>query len=177
MFRPGKRIELAFLAGLPSFVTALLAIFCMASKHIGGLDYFTPALYMAPIFYWGIAQARDMPYWFVFILGVVMDSITGLPLGISSLTYVFFLMLIHTQRKYIHKEGFVIKWGFFAVLLAVADIANWLLLAFFYSHAQVVAPALVQWLLTVCCYPVMHKICDGVYGYVHARRWQVLHGR
>jgi len=28
-------------------------------------------------------------------------------------------MLLHAQRKYIHKEGFIVKWGYFAVLMAV----------------------------------------------------------
>jgi hypothetical protein len=32
-----------------------------------------------------------------------------------------------------------------------------------------------QWLLTVCCYPVMHSAFDWLNEYTHARRWQILH--
>ena len=177
MIPSSKRIELAFLAILPAFITFVLAIIFMSAKHIRGMDHFMPVLPVIPIFYWGIAQARDMSYIFVFLLGIMMDAVSGLPLGITSLTFLLFMIVIHTQRKYIHKEGFVIKWFFFAGILVVIYVFNWMLLTFFYSHAQTVGPAFIQWFLTVCCYPFLHKGFDGVYEYIHSRRWQILHGR
>ena len=176
MIHASKRMELFFLAMLPAIITTLLTIFSVASKHITGLDRFMPILALIPVFYWGMAQTRDMPYWFLFVLGILIDSVTGLPLGSTSLEYMLFLILLQSQRKYIHKEGFVIKWGFFAGLLAAASLFNWASLSFFYSHMQIVLPVLIQWLLTVCCYPVLHKFFDGIYEHIHSRRWQILHG-
>lgn len=177
MIQPGKRLELLFLGSLPAILTALLTLFYLTSKHISGLNHFMPSLPLIPIFYWGMMQARDMPYWFVFATGLVMDAVMGLPLGLTSLLYIFFLLMVHAQRKYFHKEGFVIKWGYFAVMIAVASIANWVLLSFFIQHSEPLLPALVQWFLTLCVYPVMHKSFDGLYEYIHSRRWQILHGQ
>ncbi|MBY0408217.1 MAG: rod shape-determining protein MreD, partial [Rickettsiales bacterium] len=140
------------------------------------LSHFMPVLPILPMFYWGMMQARDMPYWFVFAIGLVMDSVMGLPLGLSSLLFIFFLVMVHAQRKYFHKEAFVIKWGYFAILLGIASIANWLLLTFFIQHSEPFVPALLQWLLTMCLYPVMHAFFDGLYEHIHSRRWQILHG-
>jgi hypothetical protein len=39
-----------------------------------------------------------------------------------------------------------------------------------------VLPAFLQWLLTVCCYPILHKLFDGLSEYISERRWQILHG-
>src|ERR1700722_13163714 len=105
MIEPSKRFELFFLSALPALITAALAVFFLASKHIAGLSHFMPLLPLIPVFYWGMAHAREMPYWFVFPLGLMQDAVTGLPLGLSSLLYIFFLLLLHAQRKYIHKEG------------------------------------------------------------------------
>jgi rod shape-determining protein MreD len=171
-----KRLETLYLATLPATIMLLLTIVFLTSKHINGISQFMPLLPVLSIFYSGVAQARDLPYSFIFLLGLVIDSVTGLPLGITSLTYIFFLLIILTQRKYIHKEGFVIKWGFFAGLLAIANLSCWGLLSLFYSQLQPTGWAFFQWFLTVCCYPFFHKIMDHVYEYIQARRWQILHG-
>jgi len=176
MIQPSKRLELFFLASLPALITLALTIFFLASKHVGGLNRFMPFLPLIPIFYWGMAQARDMPYWFVFALGMMMDAVMGLPLGLSSLLLIFFLVMLRAQRKYIHKEGFVIKWGYFAALMAAMSALNWIMLAFFTGRSPSFGPAFIQWFLTVCCYPLLHKGFDGLFEYIHSRRWQILHG-
>src|SRR4051812_36744897 len=133
MISASRRLELFFLSSLPAVITSLLAILFLVAKHLGGLNHFMPVLPLIPIFYWGMMQARDMPYIFVFAVGLVMDAVTGLPLGLSSLLFVFFLGMLHAQRKYIHKEGFVIKWGYFAALLAVTGSLNWIILSLYRS--------------------------------------------
>ena len=176
MIQFSKRLEQWYLTAIPTLVTIGLAVVTMASKHISGLNQFMPLLPVCAIFYWTIVQARSLSYIFIFLLGLVMDSVAGLPLGLTSLTYLVFVILILTQRKYIHKEGFMIKLIFFAGLLAVDNIFCWLALSFFYSSAQPVGAATLQWLLTSCCYPLVHKACDSAYDYIQSRRWQITHG-
>ena len=176
MLQSSKRLELTFLSALPILITALLTVFFLAAKHISGLNHFMPILPIIPVFYWGMTHAREMPYWFVFILGIVLDAVMGLPLGLSSLLYILFLMLLHAQRKYFHKEGFLIKWGYFAVLLGVICSVNWIALTIFNARSEALFPGFMQWLFTVCCYPFMHKGFDSLYEYINSRRWQILHG-
>jgi rod shape-determining protein MreD len=172
-----RKLELIFWTALPSLITLLLVIFYLAPKHIPGLSHFMPILPLIPVFYWGLMHAREMPFWFVFALGLIMDAVTGMPMGLTALLYVFFLAMLHAQRKYIHKEGFIIKWGYFAMLLAVTGAIHWLLMLFLNGQGQGVATAMIQWLLTVCCYPLFHRCFDMLYGHIHSRRWQLLHGR
>ena len=176
MFQASKRLELFFLSAIPILITSLLAIFFLAAKHISGLNHFMPILPLIPVFYWGMTRAREMSYWFVFLLGIVLDAVMGLPLGLSSFLYIFFLIMLHAQRKYIHKEGFLIKWGYFAALLGVTCGLNWIILTLFYAHSEAFFPGMMQWFFTVCCYPFMHKGFDELYEYISSRRWQILHG-
>jgi rod shape-determining protein MreD len=171
-----RRFELVMWGALPGLITLLLAVLFLSAKHISGMSHFMPALPLIPVFYWGMMKAREMPYWFVFMVGLVIDSVSGLPLGLSSLLYVFFLVLLHAQRKYFYKEGFVIKWGYFALLLGATSALNWVLLSLFNSHAETVLPAVIQWFLTVGCYPALHKGFDGLTEHIHSRRWHILHG-
>lgn len=176
MMTPVSKFELWLWTALPVLITIMLALFCLASKHISGLDHFMPTLPLIPVFYWGLTHAREMPYWFVFLLGLITDAVMGMPLGLSSLLYICFLGLLHAQRKFIIKEGFVIKWGYFALLLGLMDTFNWSIVSFFNGQAASFQPAFIQWVLTVCCYPLLHKIFDSLCDYIHSRRWHILHG-
>lgn len=173
-----KRLELVFWSFLPLAITCALVVFYVAPKHSAGLAHVMPQLYMIPIFYWGLLSLRGMPYLGVFLIGLMVDVLTGLPLGLTALLNLFFLLLVHTQRKYIIKEGFIGQWMYFSVLLLAIMGLNWVLLwllqgwLFMFSMA-----ALIQWLLTVCCYPIFHHIFDRLQGSVDRRRWRVLHGR
>lgn len=177
MSNSNKKLELAFWAVLPGVITLLLLTFYLVPKHMSGLGNFMPLLFMIPMFYWGFYSAREMPYWFVFILGLLMDSANGQPLGLSSFLYVVFLALIHAQHKYIYKEGFVIKWGYFALLLGGICLLHWLLVTLFNSSPQRIWFALIQWFLTVCCYPLFHQMFDALHHHISQKRWWLSHSR
>lgn len=176
MLPTAQRVELACWSALPAIITLVLAAFSLSTKHIPGLNNVMPMLQIIPIFYWGMVHAREMPYWFVFALGIVMDAVMGLPMGVTSLVYIAFLILLHKQRKYIHREGFVVKWGYFAILLGATVSLNWFGLSLFQVQFEGLGRAFVQWLLTVCCYPVMHRAFDAVHDFINMRRWYILNG-
>lgn len=176
MLSLANRLELYVLAALPSFVTLILAVFCLAPKHVEGLGSVMPLLPLMPVFYWGMQHARAIPYWFLFAVGLMMDAASGLPLGMSSLLYVLFLVCVHIRRKYIHREGFLVLWGFFALLLAATLGAHWLLLSWYHARALPAASAFVQYALTVACYPFVHALFDRIEHYIYGRRWHILHG-
>jgi rod shape-determining protein MreD len=171
-----RRLELYFLASIPSLLTVLLAVLYLVPKHISALSSVMPLLPLMPVFYWGVHHARSIPYWVMFVVGLLLDTVTGLPLGISSFTYILFLWLLTAQRRFFHKEGFLIKWMYMAALLFVLAVVNWLLLSWFHTEAMPITPALMQWVLTVACYPLMHKLFDLLEDHIHTRRWEILHG-
>ncbi len=105
-----RKLEIYLWSVVPALVTIFLLIVYLMPKHISGLGNIMPLLPLMSIFYWGLRYAAFMPYWFVFLLGVVSDSLTGMPIGISSVLYMIFLLVLHAQHKYIYKEGFIIIW-------------------------------------------------------------------
>lgn len=161
---------------LPGLITVALTLLTLVSKHLSGLGHVMPVLPLMPVFYWGMMRAREMPYWLVFALGLVTDSVTGAMLGSSSLLYMIFLGLVRAQRKYIHKEGFVVKWGYFAGLLGIISLLNWAALSFYFSVAMPITPGFFQWLLTICCYPLFHQGFERLQDHMQQCRWQALHG-
>lgn len=170
-----NRLELALLAAAPALLTLMLAAVTLAARD--GLASVMPVLPMLAVYYWDMGHVRAIPYWFVFALGLVVDAASGLPLGLSSLTYMLFLGLLYWKRKYIHKEGFAVKWGYFAGLLAAVLLAEWLALSWVYARLLPLPAGLIQWGLTAGCYPLAHAIFDALDRWMHDRRWKILHGR
>ena len=136
-----------------------------------------PPLHMAAIFYWGMADIRQMPYWFVFLCGILVDAVTGLPLGSSSFLYVFFVLLLRMQRRYVHKEGFLASWAFFSALLLVTSGIQWLMITSLGKTTHALFPLFMQWLITVCCYPFISRIFNVVHAFVSSRKFTLLHTR
>lgn len=115
--------------------------------------------------------------WFVFFLGLAIDAVQGLPMGLSSLTYLAFRIFIELQRKYIVKEGFMMKWAYFALLLLGVGTGQWLVLGFATSQMPSVLPALMQLVLTICLYPVFHQLFDLLFEQAIHRSRRIAHGR
>lgn len=171
-----RRLELAFWAVLPALLALLLLAVYAAPKYLPGLSSIMPLLHLMPVFYWGLIHAREMPYWFVFLLGLLADAAGGLPLGFSALLYLVFLALLHVQRKYIAKEGFLAKWSYFAVLLAACEAGGWILMAILTGEPRGLAAVLARWALALCCYPMLHRAFDLLAECASERRWRILHG-
>jgi len=172
-----KKLGLWFWAAVPCLITLLSIIIYLIPKHMSGFGSFMPFLPMIPIFYWGLNESRMMPYWAVFAFGLVIDSVTGLPLGLSSLLGVAFLAMLHAQHKYIYKEGFVIQWGYFALLFGMTGVAHWLLLFIFYGQMPGIKYPVIQWVLTVCCYPFFHQIFAVLTDTIARERRRIEHAR
>ena len=76
-----RRIALIFWSAIPALITLALLSFYLVPKHIDGLDSFMPLLPLIPMFYWGINDDRLMPYWFVFLVGLLPRCSGGPTVG------------------------------------------------------------------------------------------------
>jgi rod shape-determining protein MreD len=170
-----KRLELLLWLATPIAITCVLFILCIIPKHIWGMNYVMPLLPLLSIFYWGTIHAPEMPYWFACLIGLLMDVITGVPLGLSALLYLLFLVITHTQSKYIHKEVFMIIWGYFMMLVAVICISQWLIISLSGKQLQPIPAVFIQWLLTIGLYPMFHKLFDNIAEHIKQRRWILSH--
>lgn len=171
-----KKIKLMALGSVPMCVVAGLLLFYITPKHISGLSGVMPMLQLVPVFIWGVMHPRDISLFLLAMLGLVVDVATGLPLGVSALSYFLFFILIVTQRKYIYREGFASMWAYFALLLFEMQLASWGMVSFVHGAAAPMGNPFLQWAFTVLCYPILHfifypwveKLINARYRLLHA---------
>ena len=70
-----------------------------------GLQYFMPLISLILIYFWVLFLPEIYPLWFLFVIGIIEDSLTGIPLGISSFSNILFRFMIISQKRFIVKES------------------------------------------------------------------------
>jgi rod shape-determining protein MreD len=172
-----KTVALFFLAAVPAMFLFFAVMLTLIPKHADGLSQFMPLLYMPVVFFWAVHYPGYMPHWLVFVAGLLVDAISGQPLGISSLLMMGMLVAVHFQYKTMHKEGFVLKWAVFTMLLGGITLVQWIMMSVY--HQQFLNPqnGLLQWFMTVALYPALHQLFDAAHQAVQNRRVQLLHSR
>jgi cell shape-determining protein MreD len=95
----------------------------------------------------------------LFILGVIADSITGIPLGITSLIYIIVVKLFNNlNQKLIIKENFIQLLIKFAIFSFATVFMKWLFLSIYFLQIYNIINPLIQLFITINLYVFMHKL-------------------
>ena len=90
------------------------------------LKYFSFNFPYILIFYWSLKGEGSLNYVLVFIAGLINDVVIGLPMGISSLTYLLICGFAAYLRNITLRPSLVKDWFFFLFTILVTT-------SFFYS--------------------------------------------
>lgn len=147
----------------PGLVTLLLVLFTVAPRQLTASVDFMPPLVLMAIYYWGIFRPQLMPYWWVFILGLIQDGLMGIPPGISSLLFMLFRFLVRRQGRMFARQSFIALWLGFGLLTAIVFLLTWTVMTVFYGKPMTMDTAIVQWFVTVGIYPFLHQLFTWMY--------------
>lgn len=147
----------------PAGLTILFIILSLMPRRIFPWVDMVPDLALISLFYWKLYYPDSMPFWAVCVIGLVQDTLMGLPLGLSSFLYLIFSFALTTQRKVFARETFFTLWFGFTVLVAGFYLLLWLLLYGANGTSLPVVVVFLQWGLTVGLYPPLHMLCNLVY--------------
>tara|TARA_B100000989_G_scaffold93727_1_gene68100 strand:+ start:284 stop:796 length:513 start_codon:yes stop_codon:yes gene_type:complete len=89
-------------------------------------EYFSFNFPYILIFYWSLKGEGSLNYMLVFIAGLINDVVIGLPIGISSLTYLLICGFAVYLRNITLRPSLVKDWFFFLFTILVTS-------SFFYS--------------------------------------------
>lgn len=117
------------------------------------------------IYYWAIFRPRLFPAWFLFLLSLLKDLLTGLPVGLSGLMLIGVYSLASHQRNYLSGQSFMMMWIGYAVISAGLVMLLYVLLSLFKLQLLMLEPFLVEGGFMILIFPVilpvlglLHKI-------------------
>lgn len=162
MFSLRLRLQRLMLILLPATMALLLTVAMLLAQRRFGLGGFMPMLPLMAIYYWSIYAPRRMPYGVAFVIGLIYDSLLGLPLGVTSLLFMLFKYLLQSQHRVLAKDPFAFIWLRLALLLAVVLGGQWLAVMVYFNNRPPVDILFVQYMLTVLLYPVLHAFFQRI---------------
>ena len=98
------------------------------------LKYFSFNFPFILIFFFSLKEFKYFDYLLVFIAGLINDTVVGLPLGISSLSYILICIATSYLRNITIRPHLIKDWFYFLFVISLINSINYSLLFLYFSY-------------------------------------------
>jgi len=98
------------------------------------IDYFSFNFPFILIFYFSLKEYQRFDYFLVFLAGLVNDTVVGLPLGLSSLSYILICIFATYLRNITISPNLIKDWFYFLFIISLINSINYSILFIFFSY-------------------------------------------
>ena len=122
------------------------------------LEYFSFNFPFILIFFFTLKEFKHFDYLLVFLAGLINDTVVGLPLGISSLSYVLICIATSYFRNITIRPNQTKDWFYFLFIISLINSINFSILTLFFSFELILMNYLVNTFFTFLFYIVFLTI-------------------
>tara|TARA_B100000131_G_scaffold257884_1_gene253021 strand:- start:352 stop:858 length:507 start_codon:yes stop_codon:yes gene_type:complete len=122
------------------------------------LDYFSFNFPFILIFFFTLKDFKNFDYFLVFIAGLINDTVVGLPLGISSLSYTLLCIATSYLRNITIRPHPIKDWFYFLFTISLINSINYSVLNLFFSYDIILINSLINNFFTFLFYLVFVSI-------------------
>ena len=98
------------------------------------IDYFSFNFPYILIFYFVLKEYNKFDYLLVFITGLINDTVVGLPLGLSSFSYILICVFAAYLRNITIRPHLIKDWFYFLFVISLINSINYSILFLFFSY-------------------------------------------
>ena len=118
------------------------------------LEYFSFNFPYILIFYFTLKDFKNFDYFLVFIAGLVNDTVVGLPLGLSSFSYILICIATSYLRNITIRPHPIKDWFYFLFIVSLINSINYTVLMLFFSYNIILIDYLINNFFTFLFYLV-----------------------
>ena len=122
------------------------------------LKYFSFNFPFILIFFFTLKEFKHFDYLLVFIAGLINDTVVGLPLGISSLSYVLICIATSYFRNITIRPNPIKDWFYFLFIISLLNSINYSILTLFFSFNLILMDYLVNTFFTFTFYIIFVSV-------------------
>ena len=122
------------------------------------LKYFSFNFPFILIFFFTLKDFKHFDYSFVFLAGLINDTVVGLPLGISSLSYLIICIATSYFRNITIRPNPIKDWFYFLFVISFINSINYSILTLFFSFNLILMNYLVNTFFTFLFYIIFVSI-------------------
>ena len=139
----------------PFLLTIFLVLLSAVPFQVPGLVQVMPLFSLIVIFHWGVYGAELLPAYAVFVIGFFQDALSGVPMGVHTMTYVLTYNVVLAQQRFFAGKPFYVVWLGFGLVSAGTTLLIWGLVSTL--KGGVIDPRAVasQYVLGIGFYPLI----------------------
>ena len=116
------------------------------------LKYFSFNFPFILIFFFTLKDIKNFDYLLVFLAGLINDTVVGLPLGISSLSFMLICIATSYFRNITIRPNPVKDWFYFLFIISLINSINYSILTLFFSLNLILMNYIVNTFFTFLFY-------------------------
>ena len=122
------------------------------------IEYFSFNFPLLLIFYFALKEYGRFDFLLVFIAGLINDTVVGLPLGISSFSYILICIFAAYLRNITIRPNLVKDWFYFLFVISFINSINYSILTLFFSFDLILMNYIVNTFFTFLFYIIFVSI-------------------
>ena len=99
-----------------------------------GLKYFSFNFSYILIFYYSLRRTESLGYTYIFIAGLFNDVIIGVPMGISSLSYLLLCAATAYLKNITLRPNLIKDWIFFLITISFLNFVSYIVLMLIFEY-------------------------------------------
>ena len=149
-----KNFASRFFSLIPLLILFFLA-FSETDFNFEKLSFLSFNLIYILIFYWVLKNPDILGYGFIFLAGIVNDAVSGLPIGVSSVTYLILAGFAAYVRHLTVQPSLIYDWIVFVPSIAVTNTVYFYILEMFFDIKINYISLALNTGVTIIFYPVI----------------------
>ncbi|MFL2878236.1 MAG: rod shape-determining protein MreD [Candidatus Pelagibacter sp.] len=124
------------------------------------LKYFSFNFPFILIYYWSLKRPGSLGYGLIFLSGLFNDAVVGLPIGVSSLSYLFICGFSSYLRNITLRPSKINDWFFFGFTILVVNSLMFAISNVFFNVQIIYSDVLVNILFTFLFYIIFSSLFE-----------------
>lgn len=150
-----KGFENAARLTVPLAFLAVLFLFSVTALPWSVTGTVKPQLVLIALYYWSIYRPTLVPPYLCFGLGLMIDIISGLPLGMNAVILTLVQWVVRDQRQFLMAQAYMTLWAIFALVCFCALFLAWGMFGLIESGWPSITPTVISGALSVLLFPVV----------------------
>jgi rod shape-determining protein MreD len=151
----GRRLDLAWRHAFPCVTSFLLMLLSEAHFGLWGQAALLPTVALTCVWFWSLFRPAAMSPPIVFMIGLLLDLLGFLPLGVGAVTMLATHGIAHRLRPLLSRQGFAVVWLIFTTVACGIAAMNWALVSLLTFSLEPTGPVLFQAGLAAAMYPAV----------------------
>ena len=94
-----------------------------------------PFLTVCVVYFWTVYRPDLLSPWAVFALGLALDAVAGLPLGLTALALLLARGVLLSGQRFLLAQPFVVVWACFVPIVLLVAALRWASASLFWGRA------------------------------------------